>query len=129
MKIKVPNINKFLDNYDKTIKEFDNLKSFIKAHMDEYGLTDNNIKELEAIDKKLKKACVLLKAYEESDKLIEFNENNHEFNKLFSKLNIERDKITEINRNLKELSDFSVKSYIKEVKKETLNSIEGDLDL
>ena len=124
MKINVPNINNFFENYDKTIEEFENFKEFIKDYTKENDLTDENIQKLETINNSLKESCVFLESFKKDNDLIEFDENSDNFYELFNRLNIEKENIVEINENLEKLSDFNIKNYIKELNEEKIRKIE-----
>lgn len=124
MKINVPNINNFFENYDKTIKEFENFKEFIKDYTKENDLTDENIQKLETINNSFKESCVFLESFKKDNDLIEFDENSDNFYELFDRLNIEKENIVEINENLEKLSDFNIKDYIKELNEEKIRKIE-----
>lgn len=124
MKINVPNISDFFENYDKTIEEFENFKEFIKDYTKENDLTDENIQKLETINNSLKESCVFLESFKKDNNLIEFDENSDDFHELFDRLNIKKENIIEINENLEKLSDFNVKDYIKEINEEKIRTIE-----
>lgn len=124
MKINVPNINNFFENYDKTIEEFENFKEFIKDYTIGNDLTDENIQKLETINNSLKESCIFLESFKKDNNLIEFDENSDDFYELFDRLKIKKEKIIEINENLEKLSDFNVKDYIKEINEEKIRTIE-----